>query len=564
MRTPKQLYPTERRIYHPEQQTCLRCGGPLQLANYLVWDKVVQTLTTIQSLASRPACCPQPACAAYRRPVRSAAAQLLALPGSSYGYDVLVRIGWTRYHQRATFTEIAAALPAHLQISHSQIRYLYQHAYLPLLACTAHAHADLLTQAVAQHGGLLLALDGLAPEGGEPQLWCVQELLTGLTVRCGWLSQQDQATFEAFLQPLVQPAWPIRAIVSDKQRGLVPALATLFPTAAHQFCQAHYLRNAAAPLASADSALAVRLRQAVRAEVGALLRAEAAADAPAGVLTSLGSLPPPPLAPPAAPPATSDPAPDTAPVVTALLRRVRYLLTLTGRPPSRWAGLDLAAGLHEIHTLAGELLAHRADARLSALVAGLARSLQTVAPTVAAVQQGAEWLHEIAALLDAPAASGPAVAAQLAEYLAALTPPPEQPLLREVCDHLRAVSARYWPGLFHCYDQPQLPRTNNELESRFRDVQRRLLRTTGQRGLTRRLLHRWGAWELLPPPASEALGQAALAQVSAAEFAAERQRVRQHQERFRLHTRAPRRARAQLEHLRQQWLALPPAPAPTG
>jgi hypothetical protein len=36
---------------------------------------------------------------------------------------------------------------------------------------------------------------------------------------------------------------------------------------------------------------------------------------------------------------------------------------------------------------------------------------------------------------------------------------------------------------------PGLPRTNNELESHFRDTGRRLLRTTGQKGLTQRTLN---------------------------------------------------------------------------
>jgi hypothetical protein len=36
---------------------------------------------------------------------------------------------------------------------------------------------------------LIIALDGLAPEGGEPQLWFIRELTSGLTLRSGWLSQ---------------------------------------------------------------------------------------------------------------------------------------------------------------------------------------------------------------------------------------------------------------------------------------------------------------------------------------------------------------------------------------
>jgi hypothetical protein len=122
--------------------------------------------------------------------------------------------------------------------------------------------------------------------------------------------------------------------------------------------------------------------------------------------------------------------------------------------------------------------------------------------------------------------------------------------------HLDTVSTSYWPGLFHCYDLEELPRTNNDLESLFRDTQRRLLRTTGQKGQTRRALQRTGAWELLPRPATEAQGLAALRQVSPTQLAMEQQRLRQHRQRFRLHTRSIRQTHAQFDKLRQQWLAL--------
>ena len=86
-----------------------------------------------------------------------------------------------------------------------------------MLACHERQHWDRLAQAAQQHGGLIIALDGLAPVGGEPQLWFIRELVTGLTLRSGWLSRFDQATFEAFLQPLSQLPWVILAVLSDKQ-----------------------------------------------------------------------------------------------------------------------------------------------------------------------------------------------------------------------------------------------------------------------------------------------------------------------------------------------------------
>ena len=33
--------------------------------------------------------------------------------------------------------------------------------------------------------------------------------------------------------------------------------------------------------------------------------------------------------------------------------------------------------------------------------------------------------------------------------------------------HFRKVTRSYWPGLFHCYELPDLPRTDNDLEQLF-------------------------------------------------------------------------------------------------
>jgi hypothetical protein len=341
MRTPKTVYPDKRIIYHPEVTVCPHCNGPLQLVNHFAWDKTVQTLDGVLSVASRPARCASATCPGATLRIRSAAAQQIALPGSSYGYDVLATIGYQR-QQHATFAEIHTALTPTLHISAAHVRHLYQHVYLPLLACHERQQSERLATVAKQHGGLMIALDGLAPEGGEAQLWCIRELLTGLTLRCGWLSQQDQATFEAFLQPLATLDWPILAIVSDKQRGLVPAVAALFPTSPHQFCQAHYLRNLAEPLAAADATFTVRLRKAVRAAVGDLIRAEGHGETEGpGVLTLTGVIPEAPSQSTAAPPPAHDaPASSAEQVVTQVLRRTRYLLTLKGRPPFRLAGCE--------------------------------------------------------------------------------------------------------------------------------------------------------------------------------------------------------------------------------
>ena len=66
----------------------------------------------------------------------------------------------------------------------------------------------------------------------------------------------------------------------------MPAVATALPGSRHQLCQAHYLRNLAEPLAAADAVFKGELRQAVRQQVGALMRQE-----PPSVLGHAGILP---------------------------------------------------------------------------------------------------------------------------------------------------------------------------------------------------------------------------------------------------------------------------------
>ncbi len=82
--------------------------------------------------------------------------------------------------------------------------------------------------------------------------------------------------------------------------------------------------------------------------------------------------------------------------------------------------------------------------------------------------------------------------------------PDVTPPLEAFGRHLATVSRSYWPGLLHGSDVPGLPRTTNELESRFRDTGRRLLWPPGHKGLTQHTLQRQGAWERLPRPPTEA------------------------------------------------------------
>jgi hypothetical protein len=246
--------------------------------------------------------------------------------------------------------------------------------------------------------------------------------------------------------------------------------------------------------------------------------------------------------------------------VTQLFRHTRYLLTLKGRPPFRLAGLETYERLHDVAGFGLDLLTTHDDPRLAQLVQGLQSGLSPLQQRYQEVQQGAAWLHDIAYMLEpAPRPrSAEQVASQLRGYLDTVHFRPDlPPSVQQFGAHLDKVSRSYWPGLFHCDEVPGLPRTNNELESRFRDTSRRLLRTTGQKGLTQRTLQPQGVWELLPRPSTEAELLDALPHTPPEELDQERQRFAEHRRRFAMQSRSRRQTQAQFAQLRRRWSALP-------
>jgi hypothetical protein len=551
-----------------ELSQCPLCEGELSPLGYVNGRKTIQTTQEVLTVAYRPKVCTEKGCRAAVRPWPSASWQQLAPKYGTYGYDVIAQIGWERQMGRAPFDLIHARLRARVQVSESAVRYLYQQKYLPLLACHERQHLPALRE-LAHTTGLVLSLDGLMPEGGEPQLWVIRELQTGWTLRSGWLANQDEATFVAFLRPVAELNLPIRGLLSDKQRGLLPAIATVFPRIPHALCQLHYLQNAAAPVADEDEQLKLALRQTVRAAVGDLIRQK---DPEKPVeLTITGLLPSPLLASePLGAPQPVPAAAEAEQIVQDVLQRVRYLLTLKGRPPFRLAGQEMFVGLQAVVRTVDQLLRHRPEPRLRQLREGLSQALRTFQPDCQELQVAAAWLTRLAAVLDPaagelqpPARTGAQVRADWEACLTDLDREAQgSARLRRLGDQITKVSWAYAPGLFHTYDVPGLPRTNNARESEFRDVKRRLLCTTGQQGAVKRLLLRQGAWEVIPAPPSLAETIAAISTVEPVALREEACRVQRHRAGFRLHTRSAKQSQAQLKRLVRRWKALPAESVP--
>jgi hypothetical protein len=252
-------------------------------------------------------------------------------------------------------------------------------------------------------------------------------------------------------------------------------------------------------------------------------------------------------------------------VVTECAVALRQTLAIQGREPLDFAGLIVYAILQDLVALLTRCLAHRPDERLAIMQQAIQAAVQSYAAEHQVIQQGYQWVQEIRRILAAPLPTvaepglGSAqIAQQLQDYLERLAAAEDLAApARSFLQHIQGVTARYAPGLFHCYDIRGLPRTNNDLEGDFRALKRRERRITGC-AQTRQRLMRHGAWlPLQACPLSETALHQRLAAVPAAAY---------WQERARLDRRvAQRRRRYRLRHdrdklfgqIERQWKVLP-------
>lgn len=101
------------------------------------------------------------------------------------------------------------------------------------------------------------------------------------------------------------------------------------------------------------------------------------------------------------------------------------------------------------------------------------------------------WVHRAAHILGQDGSDAGAVRGQLGGLLGAMRRHRGVVgALSEAVDHFLKVSRSYWPGLFHCYGTPKLPRTNNDLERAFGSHRYHERRATGRKGASPALVLR--------------------------------------------------------------------------
>ena len=264
---PQRQFPDAPRLIIPcDYETCLHCGQPLAHRKTWYVKKYVQTLSGPVFIAGKTNRCTNPLCIHPGATYYASGVLAISLPHSTYGLDVLAFIGWRHEHDHKQLIEIQRDLQQRgLLINERTVGKLYRQ-FLALLGTLTTQHRQRLETTMQQHGGLIWAIDALQPEGADPPLYVLYEVLSNMPISAVQEYNPTAERLQAWLQPYTELPFTVLATLSDGEKAVVAALKTTWREAPHQRCQLHFLNNVAKGALEVDA----RLRLGVRDELGTL------------------------------------------------------------------------------------------------------------------------------------------------------------------------------------------------------------------------------------------------------------------------------------------------------
>jgi len=196
----------------------------------------------------------------------------LSLKGHSFGFDIVVQIGWWRFWEHRTLDEIWQLAQHRFPISRRQVLYLIVD-FLCLLKAAQAARIEAHQPTFAWRG-LLLSIDAMQPEKGNDLLYVVRDLRTGLTLQAQKLPNQRADTIRLrVLEPIDALGFKLRGIVSDAEDAIHRACQELWPECPQHACHFHALRDAGKPIYEADQSQMVKIKRDLRTKLSSARRA---------------------------------------------------------------------------------------------------------------------------------------------------------------------------------------------------------------------------------------------------------------------------------------------------
>ena len=265
-------YPqVSRRWYRPGEHECLVCQRTLRQALTLTRRTVI-TLEGVVRLIHAGYRCPDSQCEGHRRTYRSVQADALALPGMTYGLDVVLLVGRLRLGEHQTVDEIHRELlrrlePLGVKIARREMLYLFE-AYCTLVRAASEAKEDVewLAQ-VENNGGISVSVDGIQPEKGNETVYLVRDALTGRVLAAENVLSSETAVMKALLSPVAALDVKVLGTITDAQESELLAVEQLWPEVPQQVCQFHALRDASKSAVEADRKVKTAMRKPLQRKV---------------------------------------------------------------------------------------------------------------------------------------------------------------------------------------------------------------------------------------------------------------------------------------------------------
>lgn len=265
MKTTRKLSLVTKRFYRPDEYLCSECQSHLRRA-VTISERTVITFQGALKIVHAGYRCPNAECPAHGRTYRSTKADALALPGFTFGLDIVLLIGQLRLGQHQTVDETHRSLqeqliPLGLSISRREVLYLFN-AYCTLLRAGTEAKEDRqwLDQ-VKSNGGMIVSMDGIQPDRGNETVYLVRDALTGRVLAAENVTASETAVLKRILAPVKALPVPILGTISDAQESLLQALEQTWPEVPHQVCQFHALQDASRPAYEVDRQVKTAMRK---------------------------------------------------------------------------------------------------------------------------------------------------------------------------------------------------------------------------------------------------------------------------------------------------------------
>lgn len=181
----------------------------------------------------------------------SADLRRLVAPGCTYGYDVVVEVGRRLFVEAQSVRQIIGLLnQGHVQLSASTVADLGRR-FIVLLALAHRRSTRRLRQAISLQGGYILHLDATY-EDKSPLLMTGIDAVMEIVLGNIKLPSEKAEGIVPFLRPIQECFGPPLALVHDMSKGILSAIAEVFPGIPDFICHFHFLRDVGKDLLGAE------------------------------------------------------------------------------------------------------------------------------------------------------------------------------------------------------------------------------------------------------------------------------------------------------------------------